>query len=149
MRVSSNGLRVLIVVWALALAAFCLASLGCGGAAPAPSGTVVAVNEADFQIAAPTHLRAGEYALRVRTEGPTEHELIVARLSGSSLPMRHDGLTVDEEALQGLEPGSLDPAPAGSVRYLQVHLAPGRYVLFCNMEGHYMAGMRHELVVTS
>ena len=28
-----------------------------------------------------------------------------------------------------------------------MHLEPGRYVLFCNMEGHYMAGMHTVLVV--
>jgi uncharacterized cupredoxin-like copper-binding protein len=29
-----------------------------------------------------------------------------------------------------------------------VHLAPGRYVLFCNMTGHYMGGMHSTLVVS-
>ena len=32
---------------------------------------------------------------------------------------------------------------------LKLHLAPGRYLLFCNMEGHYMGGMHTELVVSS
>jgi uncharacterized cupredoxin-like copper-binding protein len=29
-----------------------------------------------------------------------------------------------------------------------LHLRPGRYELFCNMAGHYLGGMRAELVVT-
>jgi len=45
------------------------------------------------------------------------------------------------------EPGSLEPAGAGAHRALTVHLSPGRYVFFCNMEGHYMAGMHTEVVV--
>jgi uncharacterized cupredoxin-like copper-binding protein len=28
-----------------------------------------------------------------------------------------------------------------------VTLKPGRYILFCNMAGHFMAGMHTELVV--
>jgi uncharacterized cupredoxin-like copper-binding protein len=30
---------------------------------------------------------------------------------------------------------------------VRAHLTPGRYVLFCNMSGHYLAGMRRVLVV--
>ena len=58
-----------------------------------------------------------------------------------------DGLTVDEEAVERSEPGSLEPGAPGAVRDLTVQLKPGRYILFCNMEGHYMAGMHTELVV--
>jgi uncharacterized cupredoxin-like copper-binding protein len=143
---SANGLRVLIAVWAAGLAAVLLA--GCAGTGPA-AGSVIPVSEADFQIAAPTHLTAGEYTLRVHNEGPTEHELIVVRAGGHALPLRTDGLTVSEEALQSLEAGALEPGRPGAVRDLKVRLTPGRYVLFCNMEGHYMAGMHSELVVSA
>ncbi len=143
---TANGLRLLIALWAAALAGVLLA--GCGGTGPA-AGSVVPVSEADFQIAGPTHLTAGEYTLRVHNEGPTEHELIVARSGGHALPLRSDGLTVSEEALQSREVGALEPGRPGAVRDLKVHLAPGRYVLFCNMEGHYMAGMHAELVVSA
>jgi uncharacterized cupredoxin-like copper-binding protein len=30
---------------------------------------------------------------------------------------------------------------------LHLHLTPGRYVLFCNMAGHYLGGMHRTLVV--
>jgi uncharacterized cupredoxin-like copper-binding protein len=33
------------------------------------------------------------------------------------------------------------------VRTLRLKLTPGRYVFFCNMAGHYLGGMRHEVVV--
>jgi uncharacterized cupredoxin-like copper-binding protein len=57
-------------------------------------------------------------------------------------------LTLNEEALQHSEPGALEPGQPGSTRDLRVHLAPGRYVLFCNMAGHYLGGMHSNLVVT-
>ena len=35
----------------------------------------------------------------------------------------------------------------GAVRTLHLKLAPGRYIFFCNMAGHYLGGMHHEVVV--
>jgi uncharacterized cupredoxin-like copper-binding protein len=106
------------------------------------------VTEGDFAITAAAHLKAGDVVLRVHNKGPDEHELIVAQVGDPRLPFRSDGFTIDEEALQHSEPGSLVPGQPGSTRDLRVHLAPGRYVLFCNMAGHYLGGMHTELVVT-
>jgi uncharacterized cupredoxin-like copper-binding protein len=61
--------------------------------------------------------------------------------------MRSDGRTVDEEALAQRGLRALEPGASGAVRDLQVHLTPGRYVLFCNMSGHYLGGMHRVLVV--
>jgi uncharacterized cupredoxin-like copper-binding protein len=41
----------------------------------------------------------------------------------------------------------LEAGKPGSLRTLSVRLGPGRYVLFCNMSGHYLGGMDHDLVV--
>jgi len=71
----------------------------------------------------------------------------VVRAHGSSLPLRADGLTVNEEALDPVVAGTLEPGDPGSRRGLQVHLVPGRYELFCNMSGHYLGGMHTDLVV--
>src|SRR5205823_12276773 len=75
------------------------------------------------------------------------HELIVVRESGSRLPLRRDGSTVSEEKLDSVTAGVLEPGQPGSNRQLRLHLPPGRYVLFCNMSGHYLGGMHSELVV--
>jgi uncharacterized cupredoxin-like copper-binding protein len=92
-------------------------------------------------------VHAGVVTLRVHNDGPDHHELLVAR-SAHTLPLRSDGLTVNEEAIQHDEPGALEPAEAGAVRQLRVTLTPGRYVLFCNMAGHYLGGMHATLLVT-
>jgi len=141
-----RGLRILVVLSAIALVALVC---GCGRSAKSAktSPTLLRVSESDFRINAPSTLKAGEYTLRVDNEGPTDHEFIIAPTRTGSLPLRADGLTVDEEAFERLEPGSLEPGAPGAVRDLTVVLKPGRYVLFCNMEGHYMAGMHRELVV--
>jgi hypothetical protein len=131
-----------------AAALACVPIAGCGGShAHAGTSRTFAVTERDFHIEAPTSLPSGTYTFAVANQGATDHELIVASTPNGSLPLRPDGLTIDEEAIEPREPGSLEPASGGARRALTVHLTPGRYVFFCNMEGHYMAGMHAELVV--
>jgi uncharacterized cupredoxin-like copper-binding protein len=131
-----------------AILAFGVALSGCGGADLVSSGgSVVQISERDFSISAPKYVTAGDTVLSVENHGPDDHELIVVRTNGSPLPLRTDGLTVDEDAIQHSEAGALEPGDPGSVRTLDVHLTPGRYVLLCNMSGHYMGGMHAVLVV--
>lgn len=133
---------------ALGLLAVLIAT-GCGGGSnrSTASTSVIGVSERDFAIQAPKTLPAGEVVLRVQNKGPDTHEFLVVRASSVRLPMRSDGLTVDEERLQRSEVGVLEPAEAHAVRDLTLHLAPGRYVLFCNMSGHFIGGMHRLLVV--
>jgi uncharacterized cupredoxin-like copper-binding protein len=141
--------------WALPSAAvLCVVApllSGCGVAGSAtarPAARVVKVTERDFRISAPTALPAGRVTLQVHNEGPDVHELIVARVGGGApLPLRRDGLTVDEERIQAATLGNLEPARPGATRELSIDLTPGRYILFCNMYGHYRGGMRAQLVV--
>ena len=135
----------------------CLAALtvlgatvaGCGGAQHvAGAGTVIQVNERDFSIAAARHrIAPGVVDLRVSNLGPDMHELIVVRAPHTNLPLRTDGTTVNEEALQRVEVGALEPGQPGSTRELTVRLTPGRYEFFCNMSGHYLGGMHTVVVV--
>jgi uncharacterized cupredoxin-like copper-binding protein len=123
-------------------------AVGCGSAQKTgPGRAVVAITERDFKISAPAKVAAGTTVLRAVNRGPDEHELIVAKIGAQGLPMRTDGLTLDEEALQHSEAGALEPGAPGSQRDLEVKLTPGRYVFFCNMAGHYMGGMHAEVVV--
>jgi hypothetical protein len=107
---------------------------------------LVRITEKDFRIVVePRRIPAGNVELVVGNQGPDTHELIMVRPSGSQLPLRRDGLTVDEEALR--EVGAVEGLDPHGVRRVRLHLAPGRYELFCNMAGHFMAGMHGELVV--
>jgi len=133
------------------LAASMLAALllnGCDGSGlGSAGGAVVDVQERDFHITAPERVSAGNVTLRVHNSGPDQHELLVVSSDGAPLPIRTDGFTVNEEAVHRSEPGALEPGASGTTRELQLHLAPGRYVLFCNMAGHYLGGMHTTLVV--
>jgi uncharacterized cupredoxin-like copper-binding protein len=108
---------------------------------------VVKVVERDFRVSvSTTRLRPGTVVFRVANRGPNAHELVVIRDSGR-LPLRADGITVDEEGLEKQTLGVLEPAAAGGLRELRVKLTPGRYVLLCNMYGHYMGGMHAVVIV--
>jgi Sulfocyanin (SoxE) domain len=124
-----------------------LVAVGCGGTSgTSASGSVVSVTERDFSISAPKVVPAGEMVLRVENQGPDPHELLVVRARNADLPLRSDGLTVSEEGLQPRIVGALATGEPQVVRDLSVRLKPGRYVLFCNMSGHFMGGM-HALIV--
>jgi len=133
--------RLILVVCAV------LASTACsmGGTGTRAREAAVRVDEKDFRIVVRRkHVAAGNVQLVLRNHGPVAHELIVVR-GLRHLPLRSDGLTIDEDAL----PGStvIEAIGPGTVERIRLHLAPGRYQLFCNMAGHYLAGMYAELVV--
>ena len=119
---------------------------GAGDGGASDSTPTIRVIERDFRIEAPKTVRAGAVTFTVRNRGPVAHELIVVRRGRDELPLRSDDTTVDEEALDPVTAGALEPGGTG-VRTLRVRLAPGRYELLCNMAGHYLGGMRAELVV--
>ena len=71
----------------------------------------------------------------------TVHEMLVSPIAGKDavLPFVENENRVNEEASGDLgEVSELDPGKSGS---LTLDLKPGLYVLFCNVPGHYTAGM--------
>ena len=136
-----------LVATGVAAAVLCGHTVAAHGGDASASATRARVTEKDFRITAPRSAVAGELLLTVVNKGPDNHELIVVRKTGARLPFRSDGLTVDEDALEAVKQSSLEPGPPSSTRILRLRLRPGRYVLFCNMSGHFLAGMRAELVV--
>ena len=71
----------------------------------------------------------------------TIHEMLVAPIADENvvLPFIANENRVDEEAAHDLgEVSELDPAKSGA---LTLDLKPGNYILYCNVPGHFMAGM--------
>jgi uncharacterized cupredoxin-like copper-binding protein len=118
---------------------------------PPPRGTPVDVLLEDFKVRQDGGVvPAGDVSFRIRNQGPTTHELIVVRTDRppDKLPLQGDGLTVDEEG-PGVE--FLDEAEGLDIddrQTLDVRMAPGHYVLYCNLEGHYLGGMYAALSVS-
>jgi uncharacterized cupredoxin-like copper-binding protein len=77
----------------------------------------------------------------------TEHEMVLVKVKSkdAKLPMIKDADRIDEKKLKSL--GEVADLGGGKSGHLKVKLAPGNYVLFCNIKGHYMAGMHAPLTV--
>ncbi len=137
----------LFLVLSVALSAALLSGCGAGEIQGTAGVAQITVSERDFHIKAPSRISAGNVDLSVRNMGPDAHELILVRGTQESLPERSDGLTIDEDAVEDREAGALEPGNPGADRNLPVDLKPGHYVMFCNMYGHFQAGMHTDLVV--
>jgi uncharacterized cupredoxin-like copper-binding protein len=117
---------------------------------PAPTGTPVNVLLEDFKVREDAAVvPAGTVSFLIRNQGPTTHEFIVVRTDRApdKLPLQRDGLTVNEEA-PGID--LLDEIPGLDIddrQTLTLRLAPGKYVMYCNLEGHYLGGMHATLTV--
>jgi hypothetical protein len=141
-RLSSRLGRLILVVLPVLLLVGCSET---DSASPAPHA-VVRITERDFRLVVePRRIPAGDVEVVVKNQGPDTHEMILVRSAGSPPPLRRDGLTVDEEALK--EVGAVEALDPHHTERVRLHLAPGRYELFCNMAGHFMAGMHGQLVV--
>jgi uncharacterized cupredoxin-like copper-binding protein len=88
-------------------------------------------------------VKAGEVTFEVlNSSKDTVHEVIVARLKDVTTPLPYlasDAKVDEDKAGSHLgEVSELDPGKTGALR---LDLKPGTYLLYCNIPGHYMAGM--------
>ena len=69
------------------------------------------------------------------------HEVIVVHITDENqvLPFDESRNKVDTENLQTL--GSVNEIEPNKTASLTLNLSPGKYLLYCNIAGHYMAGM--------
>ena len=112
-------------------------------AAPTGQGPL-GVTVRDFKVqSARRTVRAGTVVLRVHNVGPSTHEINVDRtsLADSALPLKPDGLTVQEDSPQLQRIDSIEQLDLGATSEVTVKLKPGHYVFYCNLEGHYLGGM--------
>jgi uncharacterized cupredoxin-like copper-binding protein len=120
----------------------------CSSSPPEHDGPLLHVKIKDFKIhPARPSVEGGQLTLSVWNEGPTTHEFVVVHSdqAADELPIGEDGIRVDEDAMAPVD--ELEEIGAKTRGILSVSLPPGHYVLFCNLDGHYLAGMRASLEV--
>ncbi len=87
---------------------------------------------------------AGNTTIEAPNEGAVEHELVLFKTdkSPADLPTEANG-EVDEEKLdkEAEEAGEIADVEPGATKSESFKLTPGKYVMFCNLPGHYAAGM--------
>jgi uncharacterized cupredoxin-like copper-binding protein len=136
----------------LVAVAVAVAAAACSRSDATPLGTLVPVRLQDFKVTTGRLVvPAGYVTFRIKNTGPSTHEFIVVRsdVAADALPLRANGITVDEDAKQLHPAGQLGEIRLNATRDLTLKLAPGHYVLFCNLEGHYRGGMYAMVEVTS
>lgn len=106
--------------------------------------------------AAPSTVAAGQVSLVAENMGWRTHELVILPLAGAGQAGRRvpggDGKVSEAgsvgEASASCADGAGDGITAGTVGWVSVTLAAGRYELVCNLPNHYADGMHQELDVT-
>jgi uncharacterized cupredoxin-like copper-binding protein len=94
-------------------------------------------------------VKAGKVALEITNSSANmEHEFLVFKtdMTPEQFPMMDDGARVDEGKLQGFQ--EFGDIEEGQTKSWETELTPGNYILFCNEEGHFKAGMYAKLTVT-
>jgi uncharacterized cupredoxin-like copper-binding protein len=116
-----------------ALAALVGASLAFGSA----TGTTVSVKLKEFKVLpSPMSVRAGKVTFVVKNTGKVMHEMVVVRTNKAPSSLAGSGKEASEKGSVGEVP-DVKPGKGGT---LTVTLKPGKYVLLCNLPGHYKAG---------
>ena len=96
-----------------------------------------------------SRVKAGKIDFEVSNDsGNMVHEMLVVKVNSfnEALPYNPKKASVIEDQTNDFgEVSELEPGKSGS---LTVDLKPGKYLLVCNMPGHYMSHMYTDLLVT-
>lgn len=106
------------------------------------AGLTVHVDLTEF-VVKPSVLTAphGDVTFVAKNAGTIEHELVVVRSDADlgALPLVADGSKVDEDAIDAI--GEIPELEVGAEDSETFEMTAGRYLLICNVEGHYTSGM--------
>jgi uncharacterized cupredoxin-like copper-binding protein len=136
--------------WTVVVAAVAVIMIVASGCAAAPADTSeipsLYVDVSDFKLVTDhPSIGAGHVVFGIRNHASMLHELMVIKtdLAPDQLPV--DGSTA--KAKEDGKVGELLNIAGGASRKLVLELTPGKYVLICNIAGHYQLGMRVGLEV--
>ena len=122
-----------------------LTSAACAAASDnIPADVDVQVHMQDYKVILSTAtVKAGVVRFGIKNEGTMEHsfELIKTDLPFDQLP------TADAKAKEDGLVKQVKSLPVGKVSVVSADLAAGKYVVICNVAGHYQLGMRAALTV--
>ena len=106
-------------------------------ASSAVAATTVKVSLKEFKVVLSTKTaKAGPVTFQVKNVGKIDHELVVVKTGAAAGKLPVKGGKANEKGSVG-EVAVLKPGKGGA---LTRKLAKGKYVLLCNLAGHYQAG---------
>ncbi|MBX0326489.1 cupredoxin domain-containing protein [Oscillochloris sp. ZM17-4] len=143
------------VIMASMLGLMVLAVAGCGGNASAgpvaPKESTVNVELVSFSVTPDvTTVPAGKVTFRAKNVDVVTHEMLVVPIvnAAAALTMPYDKTIsrIPEDKITSL--GEIPEIDGGTSGEVTLDLAPGTYILFCNLVSHYESGMHTVLTVT-
>ncbi len=122
-----------------------------GTAAGSKAGTVN-VTLKDFAISPNLGtVKSGPVTFDIENKGPSQHEFVVIRsdFTPAQLPLTQEqGVPIVDEEAAGLEGmGEREDINSGANTTLSLNLAPGHYLLICNLPSHFKLGMVAQFTV--
>jgi uncharacterized cupredoxin-like copper-binding protein len=128
---------------------------GCGsdskgngyGSSSAPATTVAATVK-DFTLSLDkSSAAAGSIKFDITNQGPSDHEFVILKtdLAADKLPIKDN--TVDTSASGVTSIAEAEDIGSGTSKSLTKSLDPGKYVMICNIAGHYQQGIHASFVV--
>jgi uncharacterized cupredoxin-like copper-binding protein len=135
------------------LAALVLVPVACGGddddegSEASSSGTTVTAalgssDDGEYTISLDKEsVPAGEVTFKIANEGELEHEFEIVKtdVAEGDLPVEAEKAEVEAEG--GEEVDEVEDLASGAEQDLTVDLEAGKYLLICNLPGHYEQGM--------
>lgn len=146
--------RVLkVVMLGSLLSLLVLAVAGCGGNAAASTqgaqGSTVNVQLVSFSVTPDkTTVPTGKVTFKTKNIDTISHEMLVIPLPSGKLdtmPYDHTISRIPEDKIESL--GEVPETEGGKTGELTLDLAPGTYLLFCNITAHYESGMHAVITV--
>ena len=132
--------------WAVAAAVVIVMAVSACSAAPAETGETPALylELSDFKIVSDhATVPAGHVVFGIRNRASMLHEVKIIKTD-----LAPDALPIDQaKAKEDGKVAELLNIASGVSRKLVADLAPGKYVIICNVAGHYQLGMRVALEV--
>lgn len=125
---------------------FLVTVTGCN-VSPAPPTTDIVLSE--WTLAAPDLLAGGEQIWSMKNAGVLLHEVLIIRtaLDPAELPTSNGIVELDQ--ITGTLIAEVAEVTPDRIVDAPITLEPGRYVLICNLPGHYQSGMSSALTVAS
>jgi uncharacterized cupredoxin-like copper-binding protein len=132
--------KLLLPLVALMVAAVVVSPIGAS-----PAKTLVKVQLKEFKVLpSPLKAKRGAVSFSVKNTGKINHEFVVLKTNTPPTKL----LVKGGKAVEAGRVGRVGPLKAGASKSLNLMLKPGKYVLLCNLAGHYQAGQRIGFGVT-
>jgi uncharacterized cupredoxin-like copper-binding protein len=111
---------------------------------PVPPATTATLSEWTITMS-PAEVKAGDVTVVARNAGAVSHELVLLKTDAAPDKLEMAGNRVNEGKYESI--GEIADFDAATTESATFKLDAGKYVLICNITGHYQQGMRAALVV--